>query len=107
MAAVEGDPSQSQQRSSQKGGERAYRGRLGEGLVSTPLRSIHCEGEIGLTAQRSHLSTTPDLVALFPLLTEADRATPAQAAIGARLEVGVDVVHKWRDIGITGKALHH
>jgi hypothetical protein len=26
--------------------------------------------------------------------------------IGARLEVGVDVVNVWRDVGISGKALH-
>ena len=65
------------------------------------------DGEIGFTAQRSHLSVARDLVALFPLLAEADRTTAAQYAIGARLEVGVDVIHIWRDVGITGKALHH
>ena len=42
----------------------------------------------------------------MPLLAEPDRATATQYAIGARLEVGVDVVHTWRDVGISGKALH-
>ena len=72
-----------------------------EGQESARKPSIHCEGEIGFTAKRSHLSIAPDLVALFPLLADADRTTAAQYAIGARLEVGVDVVHIWRDVGVS------
>jgi hypothetical protein len=38
---------------------------------------------------------------VIPLLAEADRTTAAEFAIGARLEVAVDVVHVWLDVGVS------
>jgi hypothetical protein len=40
------------------------------------------------------------------LFVEFGGTTAAQYNIGARLEVGVDVVNVWRDVWISGKALH-
>ena len=40
------------------------------------------------------------------LFVEFGGTTAAEYTIGARLEVGVDVVRVWRDVGISGKALH-